>query len=100
MKLISLNTWGGTRFTELIAYIKEQAKSTDIFCFQEVFSTTSEHTESNGIRTNLFQELQRALPDFQGFFSSSLDNTDSKGGVCFELQYGLATFISKNIVIQ
>ena len=100
MKLISLNVWGGTCYEELIAYIKEQAKSTDIFCFQEVFSTNSSETESNGIRTNLYQELQLILPDFQGYYSPALDTMDNEGPVPFDLHYGLATFVAKKISIQ
>lgn len=35
MKIISLNTWGGKRKSELLTFIQTQLATTDIFCFQE-----------------------------------------------------------------
>lgn len=37
MKIISLNVWGGRIYDKLESFIKTQAPSTDVFCFQEFF---------------------------------------------------------------
>jgi endonuclease/exonuclease/phosphatase family metal-dependent hydrolase len=37
MKILSLNTWGGKLEAEIAAFILEQKKSVDIFCFQEMY---------------------------------------------------------------
>jgi exonuclease III len=44
MRLISLNTWALRVYEPLITFVKEQAATTDIFCFQEVYHTTSDQT--------------------------------------------------------
>ena len=35
MKIIFLNVWGGKRVAELVEFIRDEARDTDIFCFQE-----------------------------------------------------------------
>ena len=37
MKIISLNTFGGTYFNHLMEFAGEHAETTDVFCFQEMF---------------------------------------------------------------
>jgi endonuclease/exonuclease/phosphatase family metal-dependent hydrolase len=37
MKIIFLNTWNGKMHDGLSRFLKEQARDTDIFCFQEVY---------------------------------------------------------------
>lgn len=100
MRLITLNTWGGKKFIELISFIQKQAASTDFFCFQEVFSTNTEIKYSNGIRTNLQQELELVLAEHASFFAPALDGFDVKGKVNFDLHYGLSTFISKKFNVK
>jgi DNA segregation ATPase FtsK/SpoIIIE-like protein len=70
MRLISLNTWGATQGQIFFDYIKEQAKATDIFCFQEIFSAQGSAPKlSSGARCFLFQELVALLPGFKGYFA-------------------------------
>ena len=99
MKIISLNIWGGKLFDGLISFVKEQSVDTDVFCFQEVLSTNSKTILSNGFRTNIFSELEKVLPGFEGVFSSALEGHDSKERVDFDISYGLAIFYKKNIKI-
>jgi endonuclease/exonuclease/phosphatase family metal-dependent hydrolase len=101
MKLISLNTWGGTTFDPLMEFIRREAHDTDIFCLQEIF-----HTESDTIhigrsaQANLFTELSAALPGHVGYFDSCQDGLEP-GGVSagYHLQFGLSTFIRKDIAV-
>lgn len=115
MKLISLNTWGGRVYEPLMTFIKEQSVTTDIFCFQEVYHTTSNETtpkaagslsEKKGqfqqpdpYRANLFTELSRALPDFTGHFAPAVDGYDHDGPVNYHLEFGLATFVRNSLAI-
>ena len=92
MKLLSLNLWGGKCFDELIAYIKEQAISTDIFCFQEVFSSQSSTHPTIEI-PDLQQRLVSTLPQFQTFYSPAMDIGDTGA------QWGLSIFVRDTIEI-
>ena len=98
MKLLSLNIWGATKKTELFAFLSEQAKQMDFFCFQEVLDAPKSVAleESRGVRVHLFSELADLLPDFQGFFAPSHRGYDFEGPVDFDLAEGLAIFVKKN----
>lgn len=100
MKLISLNTFGGTFFEPLMAYIREEASDTDIFCFQEILDTKGDIQESMGARANLFAEISEALPGFNGFFSPVQMNFVPAGPTDDNIEFGLAIFINKNIPIH
>lgn len=101
MKLISLNTWGGKRYQDLINFIKDQSGSTDIFCFQEVFKTSSDVKEYRGFQLNLYNELSNLLTDFTPFFAPAQDKyVFFTGFVDFDLSFGLATFVKKNIRVN
>lgn len=101
MKLISLNTWGGKKFNLLINFIKHNSSDTDIFCFQEVFDTTSRITQSLGYRLNLYAELSKILNNFQGYFVSTTDSYISgsfqPNFIDFDLSWGQAIFVNKKI---
>lgn len=96
MKLISLNTWGGKIFDDLIAFVKEQSKDTDFFFFQEVFHS-SESRISNGSKTDLYENLKKALPDFVSFYAPTFTGYDTEERVDFDLSFGQATFVNKKI---
>lgn len=104
MKLISLNIWGGKKFKPLINFIKENSKDTDIFCFQEVFDTSSNIKKSSGYRTNIYQELIDILTSHQGYFAPVQDNylvgSFQKHFTNFSLLSGLAIFIRKNLTVK
>lgn len=105
MKLICLNTWGGKIYKPLINFIKENSKDTDIFCFQEIFNTTSKIKVREKRRVNLFNDLSKILTNHQGYFSSSIQNyiIYSRSKVIkadFNLSFGLAIFIKKEITVN
>ena len=100
MKLISLNTWGGKMFNPLMDFIRKHSEDTDIFCFQEIYKTSSNFTNYHDIRVNLFSELTKMLPGFQSFYSVEITGFDSCPDlVDFDLAVGKAVFIRKNIKI-
>lgn len=105
MKLISLNTWGGKIYEPLIDFIKQHSADTDIFCFQEVFSTTSPTKILGDRRTNLFQEISKILENHRGYFRPQIKNfvLGNRIGVKktdFDLYFGLAIFIRKEISVS
>lgn len=68
MKLITLNIWGGKVFDPLITFLKRHAIDTDIFCFQEVlFGASAETTPLHKGRLNIFEEIQKELPEFNSY---------------------------------
>src|SRR3989344_437816 len=105
MKLISLNTWGGKIYKPLIKFIQENSKDTDIFCFQEVFKTTSDVNVRYERRMNLFKDISQILDNHKGYFSPCLKNyaifsRTENHKVDFNLYFGLAIFIKKDIPIN
>ncbi len=100
MKLICLNIWGGKAYEPLMEFIREQAESTDIFCFQEVFRSPRKDIEkSNGARVHALDELAAALPDFNRVFHADINGVDESGPVDFEIEGGQAEFVKKSISI-
>lgn len=101
MKLISLNIWGGRVYKPLVDFIR-QYRETDIFCFQEVYNTSTGKKFYNQLRVNILQEICQILPDFQVFYFPYLPGfeTDSPESVDFNLEYGCAIFVNKKININ
>lgn len=103
MRLISLNTWGGKFYEPLHNYIKQNSQDIDIFCFQEVFKTTSSKKEVLGFRTNLYEEIANTLNNHQGYFAPSIDNylvgNFQKHFTDYNLSSGLAIFAKKDLKI-
>ena len=100
MRLISLNLWGGRMYEPLIEFIKVHSVDTDIFCFQEIFSTTTDMKQTKEARANLYQELQALLVDFNGYFDPAQDGFDQKSAVDFPLSFGIATFTKKSLNLK
>ncbi len=102
MKLISLNVWGGNYFSALVDFLKEQAGTADIFCFQEVLHASSDNPniESRGARIHLFDELTGLLGDFQGLFDELSRDHDLQGPVDFPLPVGMAMFFKKIFLVR
>ncbi len=96
MRLVSLNLWGGMLYKPLMSYIKEQSALTDIFCFQEVFSSSPGAPEtSSGARMFLFKELFDLLEGFAGVFEPRSRGFDFEGKVNAPVSHGLAVFARK-----
>lgn len=115
MKIESLNLWGGRLFKPLMEFVSKQAKEVDVFCFQEVYNTSSKRvytrtiikdpldlktvTNNHHARTSMYSELVKSLPNFQGFFHSTQDHMDFHGRVDYDLHFGQATFVRKDIPV-
>lgn len=101
MKLVCLNTWGATQGQLFFDYVEQQAKTTDIFCFQEIFSSTSLNPEiSSGAVVQLYEKLVTLLSNYNGYFLERSNGFDYTHKVDFPLKHGLAMFVKKDISIE
>lgn len=100
MKLVTLNTWGGKLLEPLLSFVKERADGTDIFCFQEMYSSSVKKIIARNMYSQLLEELSVILKDFQVYYSPHLKNRDIDQDTDFELSTGLATFIRKTIKVK
>lgn len=89
MKLISLNIWGGHILAPLLSFI-ETYREVDIFCFQEVYHNALHKisTEDRTHHLTIFSDIQRLLPEHQGFFRPAVEGI-----------YGLAMFVKKSVEV-
>lgn len=97
MKVVSLNTWGGRINDSLLAFVRDRAASTHIFCLQEVLSGGYGKTPRGEMKSG-FEDISASLPDHTGYFfeygeggyySESLAKADFK--------YGIACFVRKGL---
>jgi len=104
VKLISLNTWGGAAFDPLMDFIKKQAKTTDIFCFQEIYRNDLGLEQVGSIRGNLLVDLQSILSEYRAFFYPVIKGYDLDGEfahkIDLDLEFGLAIFVKKSLVVK
>ena len=115
LRLETLNIWGGRLYHALLAHIRRQVDNVDIFCFQEVYTTQSDHlwarddfappsarrlTNDLPERANMYQELQGVLPEFDSSFASCQDGYAYHGPVDFDLSFGLAIFARKTLYVD
>lgn len=99
MRLVSLNIWGGREYNSLMVFLESQKESTDVLCFQEIFSTTKDYKVRSDVRLNLFQEISIVLSDHIGYFDHVLDAKNAKGKLDPAMGYGLAIFVKKDIPV-
>ena len=102
MKIISLNTFAGTVFEPLMAFVERHAADTDVFCFQEIMRTDDAkmlQTPKNW-RVNLLDELTKSLPMFEPFFTSMADDYKSDPDLHGHTQIGLATFVRRTMPVS
>lgn len=100
MKLICLNIWGGRIYEPLMKFIREQAESTDIFCFQEIYRSPRKDIEISGkTRIHILDELVAVLPGFNHVFHPVVAGVDDSGLVDFEIETGQMEFVKKSIPI-
>jgi hypothetical protein len=106
INVITLNTWGGRRFSELLDFVISQ-KEVDVWCFQEVFETrenfdppTRKDSDGEIVQIELFSALDTVLSEYTGYFTpfafghlNDSDITDQSVG------YGIAMFISNHIEV-
>jgi endonuclease/exonuclease/phosphatase family metal-dependent hydrolase len=77
MKLISLNVWQGKLGDQLVGFLEEMSKSTDIFCLQEV-------------TTDLYDKLLKILARHNSHLGDYYSSLDER----------LAIFIRKGIAVE
>ncbi len=86
-------------------FISANSQDTDIFCFQEVFSTTSNIKINYERRMNLYEEFSKILTKHQGYFYTSLEDyvIFSRTDVYktdFNLKFGLSIFVKNDINVD
>ena len=69
---------------QLIPFLKREAQTTDIFCFQEMITSLGNSSKDKDV----FSILAKELPNFQGFFEPAQDEGDG-------IESGLAMFVKK-----
>ncbi len=93
LRILSLNLWGGQAYEPLLAYVRERAPETDIFCFQEALDAPVLLSLVCGFRTTLYRELADALPEFVGVFDPVVGwDEPAAAGPTVRVSFGLATF--------
>lgn len=80
-------------------FVKKYSSDIDIFCFQEIFKSSSGVAISKGTHMNIFDDIVRLLPNHKPFFGSVQDGWDNEGPVDFEVSFGQATFVRDTIVV-
>lgn len=98
MKLVCLNLWGGLAFEPLMQFLREQSRDTDIFCFQEVFHSTSGIEMSRSTRTNLFANLETLLQGFEAFVAPTGDGYDNSGPVDLDITESNTIFFRRGVI--
>lgn len=79
-------------------FVEKQSVSTDVFCFQEMFDTTSQDKTRDGYRINLLNELKTMLGDFECLpalakESAYVNDPENK------ISFGLTTFVRHPIKV-
>ena len=97
MKLISLNIWRGHEHENLLSFI-ESNKDADIFCFQEVMSS-SDDVYTGDSKLNILDKIGEKLPEHHFFFSPIQTGWTNVGRIKISAIFGQAVFIKKNIRI-
>ncbi len=97
MRIICLNVWGGRLLDELVTFLKHERKATDVFCFQEVFSSPRSERREEYV-TDLYERFDTILEEHEGFFAPMLDGQGFDGPVDFELRCGNAIFSRSEVL--
>jgi hypothetical protein len=99
-QIVSLNTWGGQAIGPLLDFVRAEAPSTDLFCFQEVLNASMSIDLECGFRTTLLADLAAALPDFEAAFNPIVTWDQPAGdGSAITIPFGLATFSRRTLEI-
>ena len=97
MKLICLNLWGGTLLDEILDFIKTNSNDTDIFCFQEVYTSPKETRTPSNYQSNLLQKIIETLPDYSYHFSPQFHDRDFHYTLDYPISQGLTTFWKESL---
>ena len=100
MKLITLNVWGGKIHAPLLDFISRHAKDTDIFCFQEVFSSKTVQGFSGDAKMDVLEDIAKILSDHQIFHAHKSRGYDYSGYMDLDVTFGNTMFIKNNLQVQ
>jgi hypothetical protein len=97
MRIVSLNAYFGFCFDELMEFVKREAPTTDVFCFQEVSSAvTPPHVVTTlGRRSNLLEGLQEILVDFDLAYTKMGDDVEVDVPLDGHSEMGIVTFVKR-----
>jgi hypothetical protein len=100
LRIISLNLWGGLALDPLLDFVREQAPSTDLFCFQEAIAAPELLKLACGFHITLYQEIANTLPEFDGAFDPVVSWPEpTEDGREIQVPFGLATFARRTLPI-
>ncbi len=97
MKLICLNLWGGTLLDKVLDFIKTNSAGTDIFCFQETYSSPKEAKTPSNYQSNILEKIADILPDFNYHFSPQFHGSDFHFELDYPISQGIAIFWKKSL---
>mgnify|MGYP003963795181 CR=1 FL=1 len=102
MKIISLNAYMGHVFDPLMEFFEKHQDTTDIFCLQEMMSSTDENLvhEEGKRRLNILQEISRRLPDFEVVFAPAQDDYEIDSPYPGQSQLGTAIFYRRTLDVK
>lgn len=101
LRVVSLNLWGGYVFEPLLAFVREQAATADLFCFQETLDAPALRPLACGFRTTLYRDLAEALPAFAGAFDPLVAwDEPPVDGAALHVGFGLATFVRRTLPVR
>lgn len=97
MKLICLNLWGGTLLEKTLEFIKVNSLDTDIFCFQEIYTSPENKKTPSDYQSNLLEKISEVLPNFDHHFSPQFHDRDFHFPVDYKLSQGIVIFWKKSL---
>lgn len=95
MRLITLNIWGGKIHKPVFDFLKKHKDTTDFFTFQEAYESKVSSITPNGYHTNLTEQIQKELQNFDYYFSPQFHGRDFDYILDFPVSQGIATFWNK-----
>ncbi|EAQ13141.1 exonuclease III [Maritimibacter alkaliphilus HTCC2654] len=106
MRIMSLNSWGGTLWDSLLPYLRDE--SPDVLCLQEVVHSPASprdwliYRDGDHVldqRANLLRDVTGALPDHVPLFCPAARGTLWDGDDPVPSFWGLATFVHRDLPI-
>jgi endonuclease/exonuclease/phosphatase family metal-dependent hydrolase len=106
MRIMCLNAWGGRMHAALLPYLAQATP--DVLCLQEVIHSPATakpeltYRDENRVlpqRTNLFAEVQRALPGYHATFCPAAQGVLWDGEVAVPSQWGLASYVHPRLAV-
>lgn len=100
MKLITLNIWGAKHYSKVMDFVKSHSKTTDIFCFQEVYKSERKQKTPNECWSDVLGDFNQLLPEFDFRFSPTFHGRDYDYEVDYPLSQGSAVFWKKGLSLK